>query len=65
LQKYGTILTLRLNLLYTLFHDGGDLNKEQVKDLALKYKGYVDEWLNCETVINQNKGGDNAEKEQR
>ena len=52
-------------IIYTLFRNGGDLNKEQVKDLALKYKGYVDEWLNSETVINQKDGGDNAEKEQR
>jgi len=55
------------HILYTLFRDGGDLNEEQIKDLARKYKKYVDEWLNCETVINQKDGGgnDNAEKEQR
>jgi len=38
-------------------------DEEQIKDLARKYKRYVDEWLTSETVINQNNGGDNAEKE--
>ena len=40
-------------IFFTLLFKGGDLNEEQIKDLAHKYKKYVDEWLNCETVINQ------------
>ena len=51
------------HILYTLFRDSGYLNEEKIKDLAHKYKKYVDEWLTSETVINQNNGGDNAEKE--
>ena len=43
-------------VMYTLFREGGDLNEEQIKDLAHKYKKYVDEWLNSETVINQKEG---------